>query len=362
MQTTNNPGSGTGVLNTDTAADKIASMLTDDLLIGNNQPEAKQDKRAVSQSAGQAETHPESHDVENEHPDESDTEMDDGQGDGPTEENEGDDESNTPESENHDSVSDDTTFSIRDGDKEVNVTLAELKNGYQRQSDYTRKSQALAEERKAFQTEAQQAQAEREQYRNGLAQAMQIMQATQPQEPTADQWAELQATDPMQFLQLREQWREHKERMSAVANEYQALSQRQQAEMNKALQARMAEESEKLNAAFPEWTDKAKAQAGKAAIRDYAKDLGYSDDEINTTTDHRIFVLAHKAMMYDRMIAKGKPRPDAQPNQTNKTKVVRPGTAATAPNSKRSAVQDARKQLQRSGKVEDAARLLEKLL
>jgi hypothetical protein len=63
--------------------------------------------------------------------------------------------------------------------------------------------------------------------------------------------------------------------------------------------------------------------------------------------------------MYDKMVSKGKPVPN-QP--TSKTKVVRPGTAATAPNSRRAAVSDARKQLKASGKVGDAASLLEKLL
>ena len=39
--------------------------------------------------------------------------------------------------------------------EEQEVTLEELRNGYQRQADYTRKSQALAEQRKAYEANLQ---------------------------------------------------------------------------------------------------------------------------------------------------------------------------------------------------------------
>ncbi|WP_155625835.1 hypothetical protein [Burkholderia vietnamiensis] len=351
----NTPGSGTGV---DSAKNAIEALLTDDLQIGNTNTPRKEEKSNVETREGHPETDPNESEEETEHLDESEHDEDSDTDDGQPDESEGGDESNTEESDNHDLVSDDTTFSIRDGDKEVPVTLAELKKGYTRQSDYTRKLQALAEDRKTLGNEAQAAQSEREQYRQGLAQIAELYQQMTPQEPTQAQWDELQATDPQTWLVQRAQWQDHKDRMFQIANEYQALTQRQQADMQRRLAARMAEESERLSAAFPEWKDKGKAQAGKQAIREYANTLGYSDDEINSTTDHRIFVLAHKAMMYDRLAGKGKP----VPNKPASTKIVRPGTAATAPNSKRSEVTDARKQLRKTGKVDDAARLFEKLL
>ena len=48
--------------------------------------------------------------------------------------------------------------------EEVEVTLDELARGYSRQSDYSRKTQQLAEERKAFQAEAEAIRQERAQY------------------------------------------------------------------------------------------------------------------------------------------------------------------------------------------------------
>ncbi len=338
-------------------------MLTDDLLIANTPRGSKKQEGPKAREVETHEEHPETdspeHEEETEHPDESEHEHNPESDDGHHEEEHEEDESNSPEEHDHDSVADDTTFSIRDGDKDVNVTLAELKKGYTRQADYTRKMQTLADERKTLTQDVATAQGEREKYRAGLAQVQQAIAQLQPQEPTPEQWQALQQYDPVAYLQQKEQWREHKDKMSAIQAEYQALTQRQNADQQRQLTAHMAAEGEKLAAAFPEWKDKAKAQAGKQAIRDYAYSLGYSPEEVDTTADHRIFVLAHKAMMYDRMVAKGKPQPQ-QPQ--NKTKVVRPGNAGQVPNTRRAAVTDARKTLRQTGKVQDAASLLEKLL
>jgi hypothetical protein len=43
---------------------------------------------------------------------------------------------------------DDLVIKVKDDGKELEVTLDELRKGYSRYSDYTRKTQALAEERK----------------------------------------------------------------------------------------------------------------------------------------------------------------------------------------------------------------------
>ncbi len=56
------------------------------------------------------------------------------------------------------------SYRVKVGGEEFEVTLDELRNGYQRQSDYTRKSQSLAEQRKTFDANLQAVQAERNQY------------------------------------------------------------------------------------------------------------------------------------------------------------------------------------------------------
>jgi hypothetical protein len=65
----------------------------------------------------------------------------------------------------------DLKYTIKVDGEELEVGIDELKNGYQRQADYTRKSQALAEQRKeteAIQSERMQLEQERQMYANGL--------------------------------------------------------------------------------------------------------------------------------------------------------------------------------------------------
>ena len=65
----------------------------------------------------------------------------------------------------------DLKYTIKVDGKDYEVGIDELKSGYQRQADYTRKSQALAEQRKEteqIQSERQQLEQERQMYANGL--------------------------------------------------------------------------------------------------------------------------------------------------------------------------------------------------
>ena len=56
------------------------------------------------------------------------------------------------------------TFTVKVAGKEVEVDLDELKSGYSRQSDYTKKAQALADERKNFEQDRDSVLLERQQY------------------------------------------------------------------------------------------------------------------------------------------------------------------------------------------------------
>jgi hypothetical protein len=56
------------------------------------------------------------------------------------------------------------TFTVKVAGEEVEVDLNELKSGYSRQSDYTKKAQALAEERKNFEQDRDAVLLERQQY------------------------------------------------------------------------------------------------------------------------------------------------------------------------------------------------------
>ncbi|MEX3555342.1 MAG: hypothetical protein VB131_01505, partial [Burkholderia gladioli] len=238
-------------------------------------------------------------------------------------------------------------------------TFAELKSGYLRQSDYTRKTAALAAERQTVQQEQAQAREDRANYQQGVEQVSMLLKQLTPTEPTQEQWDALHAQDPQEWTRQREYWRSWKEQQAALANEQAQLAQRQQTDFAKTLQERFTDEARKLQDAIPEWRDSKLAKAEKDAIREYAYLMGFTPEDVNMTVDHRVFVMARKAMLYDKlMTTKATLKPGAPPQTT---KVVRPGTQGTKPVA-RTAVAEARQRLVKTGNVRDAAALLEKLI
>lgn len=354
------PGTGAAL---GTAASSIASLLSDDFTIGGKQDHGE--TRDPSNGKDKPPHEHREHEESDEHDDgqqpgdgEHDDEHDDHEGGEHDDEHDESDESD--EQDGAEGLTDDTEVTVPAGDgKTEKVTLGELKKGYLRQADYTRKTQALATERQTIQREQAEAREERAKYQQGLEQVSVLIQQMTPQEPTQAQWDALYAQDPQEWQRQRELWRSWKEQQAALANEYAQVQQRQHVDFAKALQAKFAEEAEKLREAIPEWADPKTAKADKDAIKEYALSLGYTPEEIANTVDHRIFVIARKAMLYDKMMTTKKSLKPSAPPQT--TKVVRPGTQATKP-SNRTAVTEARQRLAKTGNVRDAASLIEKLI
>jgi hypothetical protein len=104
-----------------------------------------------------------------------------------------------------------------DGD-EFEVTLDELRDGYQRQADYTRKSQSLAEQRKAYEANLQAVQNERQQYSQVLEQMSQNQNYELQRFENID-WKELKDDDPMDYMEKRLEYQEAKDRVTQLNNE-----------------------------------------------------------------------------------------------------------------------------------------------
>ena len=83
------------------------------------------------------------------------------------------------------------TFTVKIDGKEVEVKLSELKNGYQRQADYTKKTTAVAEQRKAAEVETQKANQERAEYSQKLSFYIQNLQNVVEEQSKTD-WQRLE--------------------------------------------------------------------------------------------------------------------------------------------------------------------------
>ena len=245
-------------------------------------------------------------------------------------------------------------FTVKVDGKEVEVTLDELQKGYSRTQDYTRKTQQIAEVRKQTEAELQAVRAEREQYAQLLsALEAQVQQATQPN----IDWDRLYQEDPIEWVRQRELMRENQEKNAAIQSEKKRLSELSQKEQMQQHQMLLQQEQEALMSAIPEWKDSKKAAAEKAMLVQFGQKVGFSPDELKNVVDHRAVVLLRKAALYDQMMSK---RGQIKPVTNNGPRPAKPGAAGRV--SSNTEAMRAQQRLAKTGRVDDAADAIYKLL
>ena len=239
----------------------------------------------------------------------------------------------------------------------VEVTQDELVRGYRREADYTRKTQALAEQRRKLESDQAAITAEREH----LAQFLNTAEAQLSQlvEQPVD-WDALRQADPIEY---GVRFADHQRRLQQLAEvrmrQQQVDAARQQTAAQQ-VQARVAEESDKLLQAIPDWKDPARRKSELTALYDYGASKGFSREELDAVTDHRAFLLLHKAWKYDQAVQK------KQPVTAKSAQAKSPSVAAPGPAGKGKPVKPERAKLagrlRNSGSIDDAALLIEQLL
>ena len=240
--------------------------------------------------------------------------------------------------------------------KDVEVPLSELKNGYQRQADYTRKTQEVAEIRKATTAEQQAAQQERQAYASNL-QRMQVQLEGALQEQQQTNWQALIESDPVEYLKQQHLWNQRQAAYQQNIGQQQQLATVLQAEQARSYSDHLSAQQQELLAKLPDWKDEGKATAEKAALRTYLLQQGYDEQAVSSVADARAVVMARKAMLYDQMLAKANTATKRVANLP--TRIERPGAGEPQGLDKRSS---AYQKLSKSGRVEDAAALFSTFL
>lgn len=250
------------------------------------------------------------------------------------------------------------TIKVKVAGEEVEVTLDELARGYSRQADYSRKTQQLSEERKAFQAEADAIRQERAQYATLLGALQQQLQSTAHVEQQPD-WDRLYEEDPINATRLERQWRKVQEdrsmKLAAIQAEQQRLNQTFEHQSVEQMKTLLAQQAQRLPELIPEWKDQKVATSEKKQLREWLGDQGLNDTEINSLTRAEHVSLLRKAMLYD----KGQRRAQASVKPMQTTKPIRPGSSASAPGTKSvTDITRAKQRLAKTGTVNDAASVL----
>ena len=218
------------------------------------------------------------------------------------------------------------------------MPVAELKNGYLRQSDFTRKTQEVANERKTVQADVERMQRITTAFVDHLS-------ALVPDPPSPA----LAMTDPAKYVSQKAQ---HEAAMGQVQKliEMGSVSKEVGAAMSGADNQRQIQEAnQRLVEMFPEAASGAGRKAFFDGVQSAANDLGFSNDDLTAVRDPRVFALAHwaaKGMAAEKAKAAAKAKVAAAPPATPR----KPGQGARQANGNAEAM----RKLARSGSLRDA--------
>ena len=255
-------------------------------------------------------------------------------------------------------------YTVKVDGTDTDVTLDELLAGYSRHSDYTKKTQQISEERKqlgemaeAFNRELQNTQQVREQYVNQIGQYVQ--QSLQGLQRFAGvDWARMKEEDPIEYVTRRDEFREEQNRIGMMQQQQQRAMQENAKQAQHMHSAQLQQEQEMLADIMPEWTDDKKRPEVAGQIRDFAKNSGFSDEEIDAVIDHRAIGVLLKAAKYDALSAGDLKKKKVKRNP----KLVRAGTKGEKSTKSKSKRKSQLNRLKESGSYKDAAKLMEDLI
>ena len=235
------------------------------------------------------------------------------------------------------------------------VTLDEALAGYQRQQDYTKKTQAVSEEKRALQAEVEAAKTERLQYQQNLERLIQQQASQQPQEPN---WDQLYEADPLEWMKQKEEFRSQKERNLELQQEHYRMQQQQQVEHQQQMRIFLQDQHQNLLDVIPEWSDQKVMAQEKSQIRNYAKSIGYSEEEVSQIFDSRAVMALRSGMIASGLSGKGAKKLKSAPSAI---RAVSPGSAPEQPK-KQTSIHKAKIRLAKSGKMSDAKEVFRQLL
>ena len=251
---------------------------------------------------------------------------------------------------------------VIDGE-EVEVSLDELQKGYSRQSDYTRKTQQLAQQRKEAEA-LQQDYAQRVQQLNQFAQNLQ----QQPDIPepawTADPqaWERLRHEDPVQFVLEKDAARDRQLARQERAQQMQYLQNEQQQLQQQQFAQHLENERQNLLELIPAWTDREIAKTEKAEIRKFAQEkFGLTEQDLSAAYDSRLVAILYSAWQANKTTSQAKQSLKKSPESTVKTATTK-GRNFVPTDEGASRLKKSMQSLKKTGRNQDAVAVFDALL
>lgn len=233
--------------------------------------------------------------------------------------------------------------------KERELTLREALDDGLRQSDYSRKTADLAEQRKAFTDEQQAVAQERAEYVERLEQLKTVIEAQSPAELTQAEWDKLRRENPTEYAARKADAADAKERIEKINAEQQRTAEKDQKDAASQYQEYLKTQRTELLKRLPEWADEKVMTKEQEEMVVEAKSRGFTDDELALVDNHRIILLLRDATKYQQLQGK---KPLVR-KKAKRARVAAPGGAKRP--KRKSKTPSARAALKETGRIQDAA-------
>jgi hypothetical protein len=242
------------------------------------------------------------------------------------------------------------------GGEKSEVTLDELLQGYSRTADYTRKRQRDAAEHSEAVKEAHSV---RDKYLGWLDVVKTQFKKMGPQAPDP----ELRHSNPGEYAAQVAEFNEFEKEMGSIDEASSWVQQEISEEDKTAFKAHVQEEWGKAVEFVPEWSDTDVATKELTQMRDHALELGFSEQEVDSLSDHRLLLMLRRD--FERSQTKGKVQKKVQKKRRKASKTLEPGSTGKRrtrgkPGAKRA--RELGEVADQTGSVRDAARAIEALL
>ena len=266
------------------------------------------------------------------------------------------DESEVEQEDEQDEQEEPQTFRVKAAGEEREVTLDELIKSYQLGTDYTKKSQAVAEERKVVEAERQRIE-EAKYLRDQYAERLQVIEQMLNQQPETENLDYLKENDPIGYAVKVAELSQREKQLAQVQAERQRIAQQQEQERQEQLGSVIQAEARKLAEVIPEYADPKRGDAMKRELREFGLKLGFSEQELAGVYDSRAVLALYKAMQYDKLQS-SKPAITKKVNEA--PKVMKSGVGKSRDSNEE--LNKLKARAKQTGRVADAARAFERFL
>lgn len=242
------------------------------------------------------------------------------------------------------------------------VNLDELKQGYSKGLDYTKKTMDLGDQRRNLETEKDTISKEKDEVsklREEYAKKLSVVEQNLQVEDNID-WVKLAQDDPSDYAIKKAEYDKKKDLQARIQNEQARVNEERKQEQEKVYQSFIQSENKKLIDKMPVFGDEKKVNKVMQDIGQFALKSGYTEQELNMLVDHRALITLYQAAKYDQLLQK-KGLQDKKV-KTNTRMVTSEAKNETQTTDKKIRVNDRMKQLKRSGSIKDAQKVLSAML